>query len=748
MRFFSCLYISGVLLVLAAGCRSRHDTHVEVVRHTSQARQHIGAQDWQAAKGALFLPDSVKLGRAQQEEVTFTRGYYYHTRAAAEDDSTQRQVYVDSALYYYQQVLARNPNNTALNQNMALLCQLMDKPARAILFLKKALRRNESAEYLMMLGDLYMQAARYDSTIYYYNLAVEKQPSLELAHRRLVNLYAFYTPGEARVLAHCRQMIDAGFAELSSRALADLVNRAYLSPDSVAAQQAFVWWMSLYGRNQTDQADVPSVFPIRWRFPAFQEVDAVWKNSSAVEALRWWRSDRLYGVGQRSIVPRVVISEALDVLGSSLLHTDKRSAEGVFVLEKAYDVLTKGDAYTLLSKPSTIPDVFFDLSANLGMAYVQYPQLSSSRFDRLEGELFGGKGEAIELKNTEAAMKFHTTLGLIYATKGQWGSVYDPRGAIFQLWNAIRKAPAGKNTTPLKELLTKGYLQIGMKDSARSMSLSMAMSYLNDDNLLMADSSLARYRALEGISEWPDTYYYYATAGEPPSGAKVKEYRQYTYYKSLLALVALRNRIATASPLDTAKARSLVRQANSLLSPTGRFSQFFCVIQRFKMLADLGTCAAGDSDTILTTFFHSLALTDAEHINSLCNLRDVTRMNDIQATLQQAVAFPTARVKLVPQDKQGVVKSDQAKVKVWDLQGPYWSPAQEVQMDQRIFLAAQVATVVSRNDIGKKRPSEVFINELGNDVLVIASDSSNVLKLRKGVKRSLPQAKVTVNARR
>jgi tetratricopeptide (TPR) repeat protein len=679
------------------------------------AVDHIADGNWAAAMDILKKISRTDLKQSETDRLTFTFGYFYQKLSLQEIDSTAAQGYLDSAATHYMLVLEHNPKNESVNQNLAVLSQQTNNLQKSVIYMKRAYRRNDKPEFAVSIGDLYRLTENYDSAFYFYKDALKKQPDLEQAHRGLVDLYSIKPVSAGETFAHCQQMMDLGYPKLSSIALSNYILQTYPS-DTIECQSAFVWWMSLFGQDLVSDEKIARAFPIHWNFQGFKEIDTVWKNPMAIDKLEWWKKGSTYRIEKTVLVKREVITAALNMLGRRLLR-DGKSEEGVLVYETAYDILTKGDPSeylrTLNHQP---PDIFLEVASNLGMSYVQYPnEKTKAKFERLENDLFDAKGGSLAAGDTEGAVKYHRTLGLIYATMGRWE--YGVTGGFYQLEQAIRKSPVERNTAPLKELLLKGYLKTNAFQRASDLSLSTAMSYLNDDNLPSAERSLYRYDSLIGDKQAP-------------------------IYIQLSAIINMRNKIATGIDLNAESLAKLSADIDRLTTSKSKLPDYFFKIQRFKMLSDAGTMASKSSDEKAAEFFHFRALKEAQTIETLSNLKDVSRLNDQQKTLKKSVKFEIEPEKLVPQNLQGRTSKE---IKEWYVTMPGATKKQQVEMPESNFTAAKVLSVVNTHEEAPKATVEV-INSHGSDVIVVPIQNNDA-SLKREIKKTIKQDQTTVKFR-
>jgi hypothetical protein len=221
---------------------------------------------------------------------------------------------------------------------------------------------------------------------------------------------------------------------------------------------------------------------------------------------------------------------------------------------------------------------------------------------------------ALASGDLEAAQRYHTTLGLIYAERGVWTSAIQARNAEQQLSWALDKADERQQRQrfyqplpELRQLLARHLDSTGHRASAGQRSSETARAYLDVDDLSSADAAAQ----------------YAVRLGDDVGAA------------GALRVLVLRLDIARGGDVAR-RACTASRMATLLRSGDGAF----IARQQFKVLAD---CAALESDA--TARAHAIAafkLVDSAGI-TLVGGNDVARFErSVRAMLLPFSVFPDA----------------------------------------------------------------------------------------------------------
>lgn len=677
-----------LLLTCKPALHGQHSKRNDFDSTMNVIKMSIARQEWKLAESAIQNLERASLPKSKAPEILFIRGYLYQREASVETDSVKEQELMARALSTYLRASDLAPRNGSLHQNIAILYAQQNKTTDAIARMQLAYRQEKLPAYSSFLGDLYMQAGQYDSARRFYEQTIKDDPFNEPVYDRLQYVYRRVNVSPDDVLTLCNEMCKTGHTRVAATMMADLVRRNYKDEaQQKQVERAFVWWVNLLGRRQAANKHFTKVFDIPWDHPAYQELLEVWRNPERYPRMDWWLRDvPLKLSNDLTVIPIEVFVGALQELGGQLIEKDS-IAVGVDVYLRAFEIIA-GRNEDAVSTNRESPDIFFEAANNLGVAYARYPSIDPGgiRFNSLANRLLFGKGEAYRSNNRKAIAKFHTTLGVIYATKKEWDQP-NPANGIFQLERAIACAPETQNTASLKVLLAGGYLKKQNFDAARNMLLLAAGDFLNDDNLSTASHALARYDSIQGDKH---------AAG----------------FRDLSKIIAFRNqipRLTSASFQDVDKLNDAI---DSLTQGSALPANFY-KIQRFKILSDCGTRAIKVDDSDAATVLHIKALKQASEVDNMGNLNDFNRLNQQQKTIKESIPFEG-------RSRPETIKRSQSSlqgVKTWQAPAPGNDRGEQLQMKTDVLVAAQVADVINEQAAtSPEQKPQVVINQTENTV--------------------------------
>lgn len=667
--------------------------------HDSLANIRANAenQKFSAAKGSLERLEKQRYSQRDEAEVLFTHGYLAQMKALAEQDSTKERSLMLDALQKYQLAHDRSPRNGVISQNLALVHSSLGKPAVGISIMKSAYYQDKLSEYAMFIGDLYLQEEQYDSAFKYFDVAAEENPNTGASFERLVSLYEVVKPDTTMVLKHCHAMYSHQFHESLSQALIYLVRANYRDPNQqLVCIGAFTWWAHLLGSYRVINPDLYNVFPRDWKFEGYRQLRSAWKTNHPYPDLSWWRETKALNISGNVVLhPYEIVTEALRFRAHQLIYADSVSS-GIRMYEIAYNFIVEiQERMNYEGKHS--PDAFFHAAADLAIAYVKYPDInypdgnSKYKFNALENRMYSAKGNSYRVRDSTAIAKFHSMLGLIYATQGNWTGP-SPRNGIFQLESAIQYSRKTQNLALQRMLLAQGLISVDQADKARKTFLNAASDYLNDDALDNAALALTQYN----------------TIGGDPN----------VRYTRMQKIMEFRNKIPRIT--DTlSEVKEILREIELLTAPDNNFPENFFKVQRFKMLSDLGTRAKEVQNTNAATFFHAQALREASTLKNLTNFRDVQRLNQQEQTIRKAIRFDG-------ENKNGFVPVFDK----WHLETP--DQKETILLQRDVLVAADLITTVNTLDVPVK--PEVILNSKDNTVELIPH-KNNTAKDKKEFKK-------------
>jgi len=640
----------------------------------------IASKQWSEAESNLKNMKSSCRNVACYGKVHFTYGYFFIERSATVESN--KSGLLDSAAFHFQKVLKDYPSNQAAYQNLSLVYEKKNKPYQAIKVLQTAFKVDDNPQYLNSIAELFIQQKKYDSAYYYYDMARNKDPFSEEAHSRIVYLYNFLSVPSSKIILHSFDMNNLGFTGLATKALKELVKREH-AREPKEMEHVFELWVSFASQEKSINAnDIPA----EWDHPAVKELLSVFQDPKNAGSLRWWNPSAFFDEGPM-LERKGTITMALQVIGEQLINENK-IRDSQFILENAYEIITQGNIYRFLDRSESIPDIFFDVATDLGTLYTRYRETDpqGERFKKLENELFNGKTDAYLSLNKEAIMKFHTTLGLIYAERNEWKKGGFKNG-IFQLSTAIQKSSEAKNTAYLKTLLANGYLNTDNISKARETLLSAAVSYLNNDDFYSAQTTIKKYDSLHGENT--------------------------RVYSQLQKIMEFRSGLEKVNALQIESQATLAKTVTDLTTREGDLSSYFYSIQRYKIFADIGILASRNEQKNAAVYFHTLAIKEASGIDAFTNLDDMLRLNEIRETIVQTVYFKKPPISAIISNSEKGFNEDR-DLRGWKIYPAGSFKTQQVVVGREIFPGARIASVICSEQFkDKERPAvEIYSTQI------------------------------------
>lgn len=637
----------------------------------------IVQREWISAARALTSLKSGCRTKACEGKANFALAYLYHQKLNAVGDP--QNLWRDSAQFFYREVLKDYPDNASAYQNLALLYKSSDQAALSVTLLRRAYALNNDDIYLLSIGDQFLQQTSYDSALHYYRRALAHDPLSRPAHERLIHMYAARGMRADQIMPHCRQMAGLGFDELASKALIQVIQREYKRAPK-DCERAFLWWTNIAGRSLSIDTRSLLSLPADWNFKGLNELKHVLTSEWKMSDLTWWSNEQPVNIiPGLDLKPNFVIGEVIRSKAQQL-RKNNQPAAAVREYENAYKIIVgTQNIHPFLDHADRIPDIFYQVAGELALMYTKYPTLDpdNRKFSRLESELFSGKGMAYMGSDKESIVKFHTTLGLVYAERNQWrGGRF--QNAFFQLRNAIQRAPESKNTAYLKVLLSEGHRKNNDNDQARRLLMDAAISYLNDDNFSSVASTLSVYDSIDG-------------ARDPK-------------YLSIRQITSFRKELDKLPPQRLVRISEMLDSVDAMLN-AGDLSPYFRTIQRFKILSDLGNLAFQYQDKRAAYTYYGSALQQVFSVNALTNLSDVERINKERAALVRVMTFVHLPREAVPMQAGDV----DAKLKKWELYADNFKK-QTITMSPELLVGAKVATGFSSLSTELVKPPGIRID--------------------------------------
>jgi tetratricopeptide (TPR) repeat protein len=624
-----------------------------------RAENLIAQKKWKEARALLkTLEKSCGADTRCKANRQFTLGYLFQQEGSQ----------LDSAIICYNKVLEQYPQNAPSYRNMALTYQQQGNTPKAIEVLETAVKKGMTSEFAGKLGDLYTQTKGYEQAIKLYNEALEKDPLSRPLHERLVASYSGGYSNPADIVSHGKQMMNLGFDDLAVNAFVEVIKR-HSTNEPLAEHALFLW---VIASSRMAVIDIDKI-PKEWPHAGFRQLRSLIKSEqkSSTLDLGWWREsvDALPASrpGGRPLRRTAIIGYVLNYVGDQFeLKGAIEQADDAYAY--AYRIISENDIHSFVIRSERIPDIFYEVAGARGILLTKYPDIDRDRhkFDRMENELFEGKGAAYIDGRTETIMKFHTTLGLIYAARNEWRpSGY--RNGIFQLKNAVSKSPEEKNTGYLNMLLAEGYLRNNNRRDATTTLIKAAADFINDDDFFSCDDALRRYDSLNGEKD-----------------AK---------YSVINELLRFRSTLETVADNELNDSKGFTRK---VYEATKNSEKKFGQIQRFKIFSDAGSLSLQRERRNLGYYYHSLALLTGDSLVALANLTDIERVNEQVKSVSTSVEFEELIVSASPFDAWPTdEKLPTAKVwKIYEAGSSF--ETHEIGLTRSLFSGAMVAREINR----------------------------------------------------
>jgi tetratricopeptide (TPR) repeat protein len=414
----------------------------------------------------------------------YALGYAYQTAAAARPGA--RDSLLDRAIDYLQRVRRENPEFAPADRALALAYRQMGAREWQEGDLQALAAADTTGRYMLLLGDYYRDREMPDRARDHYLRAMELDPDAPEPRDKLL---ALYRQGQlpARELVPLIDRWALRFPGLAAEGYQVAMRRTYPDSWSDAAEVLPRWLGTQRALDQLGPGLVKQV-PEDWGAEPFAGLRAFLLDPLEADVPTWWEADN----------PR---REALADLARALGHwrlAEDEPLEAVRVWQRGRAIAPSGSA------------TWIEITSDLALLLDEAPELDpdGERFLELERELFERKGEAIASRDLAAMRRFHGTLGVIYARRGRWGADGSPRGALFQLRNAVAAAAARSKETGVSEpvpelhrLLAETYGAIGQREPGAAARVDAALAYLELDGLDAAGAMLdsARVAGLRAV---------------------------------------------------------------------------------------------------------------------------------------------------------------------------------------------------------------------------------------------------------
>ncbi len=437
------------------------------------------AAEARLAETLVWCPPAPE-GSECRRPLLYALGYVYQKDAGLRPE--RRDSLLGVAFERFRDVFEENPDFQPAQEALAAISR--QSPHESFEpTLRKMAGQDDTGRQYVLLGDYYSdpEVQRPKQALEAYRRAMELAPADERPVRRIIDLFRD-TPetqlGSPELDSLLTDQLTVRFPRLAAEGRLVFMKRVYhRNPERAAA--AVPDWLAAHAAADGVQPALASEMPSDWTVDPFPELRAFLADPAATQRSDWWLRD-----GERR---EAFARAALDLGRWALGREGPVAAERVWTT--GLDVAQPGSASWLR------------ITAGLAELYEKAPVVdpSGEKMRALERVLFDRKGEAIGRGDFPAMLRFHGTLGQIYARRGDWGSSGNPRSAIFQLEHALDAARRGALREPLPALrrwLAVAYERTDSADRAALMYAEAAADYLDVDDLAGADSALARSREL------------------------------------------------------------------------------------------------------------------------------------------------------------------------------------------------------------------------------------------------------------
>jgi tetratricopeptide (TPR) repeat protein len=326
-----------------------------------------------------------------------------------------------ASVAYYDRILREVPNSPDALYGKALAYRALGPHEWQESFFKQApsLDSARASLYFTFQGDYYASAKRLPEAAAAFRQAVRQNGENDGARAGLVDALAALGRQSSLELLQSARDWESRYPESASSAYRAVLINAFApgSQRDAIADSAMLGLVRVQTRNRLAVGAVPREVSVTWT--PVREIRSFLDSARATVAPWWGLTD-----------------ERRTVLAQSALAGGKAAAAaGRF--DAAEHLFAEG---VRIARRSS--SVSLDLQRELALLYFHHSELDASRakFDALEQNIFEGKMGALASGDLEAAQRYHTTLGLIYAERGVWTSSTFARNAEQQLGWALDKA--------------------------------------------------------------------------------------------------------------------------------------------------------------------------------------------------------------------------------------------------------------------------------------------------------------------
>jgi tetratricopeptide (TPR) repeat protein len=541
--------------------------------------------------------------------LSFTQAYIAQQKGAAG---------AREAREFYRKVLADQPNNGPALNNLALVEDSDGNANEAERLWQQAIRSEPqgAGHYAVLLGDHYLRLKNLTAALQAYDQAEQALPSADAPRRRIVSAYRQTEGAENLEALLPRAQGWEHIDPINARSAYELLMARWsLDPPSAAkAELVFVAWVVLLARNDWLYLESLSVLPANWTSPGVNQLRSYLERPAEQPNLGWWT-----GSANR-LSARFDISDAA---GRRLLKDSERGPQKA---QSCWQWALQSTSPMDLIRWDAASNGYLRISQDLASLYFDHPELDpgNKQLSQMLARLYEGKMAAIESGDRAVTQAYHTTLALIYVSRGTWNALPGTpsyTSARFQLQAVLddaryREREEGyfQPLPEIKAMLAKGLMETGSKSEAAKVSFQAAMAYLDSDSILNSQTLLDQSYSLD--------------SSNPEIGRLQK-------------VIAERR-----EPTKISSDQLNTERMPWLFQSSGSFSDAFLKRQRFKIYADCVT--SGDvGPQRLAAALEAYALV-AERQTSLVGAGDLLRWQRVESALLTSTNGQPTSPRIVP----------------------------------------------------------------------------------------------------
>jgi len=463
------------VVVTAQQRASPIDTRAVVLENVHTALTQANTGNYKQARASLeSVLSSCPTGTSGREcRVLAASGLGAVLQRQGSSQRASRDSLYTASVGYYDRVLREVPNDPDAMYGKALAYRALGPRDSMESFFKQAPSKDtaRAALYFTFQGDYFAAKGRWPQAIAAYREAVRQDGENDGARSGLVD--ALTAQGSRTDLLQFGSGWEARYPVSASNAYRAILILSFApgAQRDAVADSAIVGLVRVQTRNRLAVGDVPRAVSQQWA--PVHEMHA-FLDKAAADSAPWWR----LGSARSTVLAQAALAGGK--AAASQAHYDV--AERLFV--EGVRIARRSSAVSL------------DLERELALLYFQHATLDPDhrKFDALEQDIFEGKMGALASGDLEAAQRYHTTLGIIYAARGVWTSALPARNAEQQFEWALGKADERQQRQrfyqalpELRQLLAHHLDSTGHRGQAALRYAEAARAYLDIDDLASAD---------------------------------------------------------------------------------------------------------------------------------------------------------------------------------------------------------------------------------------------------------------------